>query len=191
MQNTVTITQNTVTIPQNAVYMCSCLTMAAELIKSKFSVLRRAPVGVAIISGTDFFHRLVGAPPGRYARTEFLKKKNFSIFYGFFFLSFSLTWDPMGAKISKGHSYTHKLQPKEFQIAPDFFPKVHHKTTFGMFKILESEIVTMCFSFSLTWGPKGVKISKRYPSYKSQRNVFKGVLNFPPNDPHKPTFGDF
>ncbi len=37
----------------------------------------------------------------------------------------------------------------------------------------------------------GVKISKRNFSYKSQPNVFNLVLNFPPNGPHKTTFGMF
>ncbi len=36
-----------------------------------------------------------------------------------------------------------------------------------------------------------VKISKRYSSYKSQPKVFKLVLIFPPNGPHKNTFGLF
>ncbi len=36
------------------------------------------------------------------------------------------------------------------------------------------------YSFSLTWDPMGAKISKRYSSYKSQPNVFKLVLLFPP-----------
>ncbi len=42
--------------------------------------------------------------------------------------------------------------------------------------------------FSLTWDPMGVKISKRYSSHKSQPKVFKLVLNFTPNGPHKTTF---
>ena len=37
----------------------------------------------------------------------------------------------------------------------------------------------------------GVKISKRYYSYKLQPKVFKLVLNFPPNGPHKTTLGIF
>ncbi len=37
----------------------------------------------------------------------------------------------------------------------------------------------------------GAKISKRYSSYKSQPNVFKLFLNFPPHGPHKSTFGIF
>ncbi len=36
----------------------------------------------------------------------------------------------------------------------------------------------------------GVTISKLY-SYKSQSNVFKLLLNFPPNGPHKTRFGYF
>ncbi len=47
------------------------------------------------------------------------------------------------------------------------------------------------FSFSLTWDPMGKKISKRYFSYKSQPNVLKLFLNFPPNGPHKSTFWYF
>ncbi len=34
----------------------------------------------------------------------------------------------------------------------------------------------------------GVKISKRYSSYKSQPKVFKLFLNFLPNGPHETTF---
>ena len=37
----------------------------------------------------------------------------------------------------------------------------------------------------------GVKVSKRYSSYKSQPKVLKRVLNFPPNGPHKATLGIF
>ncbi len=37
----------------------------------------------------------------------------------------------------------------------------------------------------------GVKITKCYSSYKSQTNVLKLVLNFPPNGPHKSMFGIF
>ncbi len=37
----------------------------------------------------------------------------------------------------------------------------------------------------------GAKISKRYSSYKSLPKVYKLVLNFLPNDPHKTTFGIF
>ncbi len=37
----------------------------------------------------------------------------------------------------------------------------------------------------------GMKISKRYSSYKSQPKAFKLFLNFLPNAPHKSTFGIF
>ena len=47
------------------------------------------------------------------------------------------------------------------------------------------------YSFSLTWDPIGVKISKPYSSYKSQPKVFERVLNFAPNGPHKTTFRIF
>ncbi len=40
-------------------------------------------------------------------------------------------------------------------------------------------------------GPNGSEISKRYSSYKLQPNVLKLVLNYPPNGPHKTTFGIF
>ena len=37
----------------------------------------------------------------------------------------------------------------------------------------------------------GANISKRYSSYQSQPKVFKILPNFPPNGPHKTTFGIF
>ncbi len=72
-----------------------------------------------------------------------------------------------------------------------FFPNGPHKTTFGILVILKIEILTNFCSFSLTWNPKGVKISERYFSYKSQPKAFKLLLNFYPNGPHKITFGIF
>ncbi len=60
---------------------------------------------------------------------------------------------------------------------------------FGIFDILKIEILMIFFfSFSLTWDPMGVKISKRYFPYISQQNVFKFVLNVPAIGPHKTTF---
>ena len=38
-------------------------------------------------------------------------------------------------------------------------------------------------------GSNGREISKCYSSYKSQLQIFKLFLNFPPNGPHKKTFG--
>ncbi len=66
------------------------------------------------------------------------EKKNFD-FLGFFF-SFSLTWDPMGAKISKRYS-SYKSQPKVFKLFLNILPNGPHKTKFGIFKILKIEIL--------------------------------------------------
>ena len=103
-----------------------------------------------------------------------------------------LTWDPMGgaAKISK--RYSCKSQPKGFKLFL-FFPNGPnaHKTTFGIFEILNIEILTFFFSFSLTWDPMRANISKRYSSYQLQSKVFKVLLNFFPNGPNKNTLGIF
>ena len=64
----------------------------------------------------------------------FLKKK---FFYEYF--SFSLTWDPMGAQISKRYSY-YKSQPITLKLFSEFLPNDPHKTTFGILKI---EILTI------------------------------------------------
>ncbi len=117
---------------------------------------------------------------------SFLKENVFLIFLRIF--SFSLTWDPMGAKISKRYSY--KSQPKVFKLFLNFLPNGLPKTTFGIFEILKIEILTIVFVL-LTWGPMRAKISKRYTSYKSQEKTFKPFLNFLHNGPHKTTFGIF
>ncbi len=54
----------------------------------------------------------------------------FWFFYAYF--SFSLTWDPMGAKISKRYS-SYKLQPKVFKLFLNFLPNHPHKTILGIF----------------------------------------------------------
>ena len=64
------------------------------------------------------------------------------------------------------------------------FSRILTKLRLGFLKI---ELLTFFFSFSLTLDHMGVKISKRYSSYKSQPKVFKFVLNFPPNGPHQTT----
>ncbi len=66
------------------------------------------------------------------------------IFYEYF--SFSLTWDPMGAKISKRYS-SYKSQPKTFKLFLNFLPSGPHKTTFGIFEILKIEILMNFFRF--------------------------------------------
>ena len=50
--------------------------------------------------------------------------------------SFSLTWDPMGAKISKGYS-CYKPQAKCFKLFLNFLPTGPHKIVFGIFEILK------------------------------------------------------
>ncbi len=67
---------------------------------------------------------------------------------GFFYeyLSFSLTWDSMGAKISKRYSF-YKSQPKAFKLFLNFLPNGPHKKTFGIFEILKIEILMNAFRF--------------------------------------------
>ncbi len=72
-------------------------------------------------------------------------------------------------------------------ICPDVF-------FFFIFKKKKIEFFTIFFtnfSFSLTCDPMEAKISKRYSFYKSQPTVFKLLLNFLPNGPHKTMFGIF
>ena len=93
-------------------------------------------------------------------------------FYVLRIFSFSLTWDPMGAKISKRYSY--KSQQKVFN-----YP---YKTTFRIFEILKIEnfngfflfvcLFVVVFFVFVIMGPNGREISKRWSSYKSQPKVF-------------------
>ena len=70
-----------------------------------------------------------------------IRRGNFFIYWKFFFwffyeyFSFSLTWDAMGANISKRYS-SYKSQPKVFKLFLNFLPNGPHKTTFGIFEIL-------------------------------------------------------
>ncbi len=64
---------------------------------------------------------------------------NFWFFFWFFFTNIvfiSLTWDPMGAKISKRNS-SYKSQPKAFRLFLNFLPNGPHETTFVIFEILK------------------------------------------------------
>ncbi len=72
-------------------------------------------------------------------------KKNPGDFLGMF--SFSLTWDSMGAKISKRYSSSYKLQPKVLKLVLNVPPNCSHKTTFGIFEILKIEILTTFIHF--------------------------------------------
>ncbi len=83
------------------------------------------------------FKLWVFVSPGPYAGPifEVLKKKKNIFFYEYF--SFSLTWDPMGAKISKRYSSSsYKSQLKAFTLFLNFLPNGPHKNTFGIFEIL-------------------------------------------------------
>ena len=110
----------------------------------------------------DFFRMFVVASPGLYART-------FLNFYEYF--SFSLTWDSMGGGgIQNGTPPDPRNRSRKF---PNFS---------CILKILKIQIRSNRFySRSLTWTQRGVNISKRYCSYKSQAKIFKVVLNFLPN----------
>ena len=71
----------------------------------------------------------------------FEKKMNF---YKYF--SFSLTWDPVGMKISKPYTF-YKSQPKVFKLVLDFLPNSLQKTTFGIFTSLKIAILTNFIRF--------------------------------------------
>ncbi len=77
--------------------------------------------------------------PGQYARAffDFFKRKHFF---------FSLTWDPMGAKISKRYFF-YKSQPKVFNLFLNFLPNGPHNTMFGIFEILKIKILTNFIRF--------------------------------------------
>ncbi len=57
------------------------------------------------------------------------------------------------------------------------------KNVLGILEILKIEILSI-FLVSVDMGPSGSE-NFSYYSYKSQPKVFKLVLNFPPNGPHK------
>ena len=94
---------------------------------------------------------------------------------------------PYGSENFKRYS-SYKSQSKVFKLFLNFLPNGPHKIMFGIFEILKIENFNEFYSFSLTWDPMGVNISKCY-SYKSQPKVSKLVLNFSPNDRHKISFG--
>ncbi len=52
----------------------------------------------------------------------------------------------MGAKFSKRYS-AYKSQPKAFKLFLNFLPNGPHKITFGIFEILEIEILMNFFRF--------------------------------------------
>ncbi len=82
------------------------------------------------------------------------------------------------------------ITAESFQTFPEIYPMVLTKLRLG-FLNFENWNLNEFYSFSLTWDPMGVKISKYYYAYKSQPKAFKLVRNFLPNGPHKTTFGIF
>ncbi len=84
-----------------------------------------------------------------------------------------------------------QMAAKVFKLFLNFLLTCPDKIMLVISEILKIEILTFFFIlFSLTWDPMGVKSSKRY-SYKSQPNLSKLTLNFPPNFSHKTTFEIF
>ena len=106
------------------------------------------------------------------------------IFLGIFFIFVNM--GPYGRQDFKTVLLL-QITAESFEAYNDF-PNGPHKNTFGIF---ENWNFNELYSFSLTWDPMGVKISTRYSSYKSQLKVFKLLLNFLPNGPHKITFEIF
>ena len=125
---------------------------------------------------TDLFQILVVASPEPYPPPPPFFCLNFEKQIGDFIRTFFglLTWDPMGAKISKRYS-SYKLQYKVFKTSPEFSSQWTSQKYIWAFEILKTEILTILFSFSLTSDPMRVKISKRCSSYKSQPNVLKQI----------------
>ncbi len=55
----------------------------------------------------------------------------------------ALTWDPMGAKISKRYSY--KSHPNILKLVMNFPPNGPHKITLGIFEILSLRFLMIFF----------------------------------------------
>ncbi len=117
------------------------------------------------------------------------EKKIFFTFYEYFSFSFSLTWDPMGAKTSKRYSSLKSLL-NPFKLFLKFLLSGPHKSTLLGFWNFEFLIFQEFCSFSLTWDPMGAKTSKPYSSLKSVLNPFKRFLKFLLSGPHKRTVLD-
>ncbi len=163
--------------------------MSAELMKSKF-VRRPSVCGIDYLWSycMDYFQILVVASPGQYAQTffSFLKKKKFFNFLWIFFVFVNM--GPYGSKNFKTLLLL-QITAESFQTFPEFSSQWSSQNYIWDFWNFENWNFNEFYLFSLTWDPMGVKISKRYFSYKLQPRVLKLVLNFPPNVPHKTTVG--
>ncbi len=148
--------------PCDVLHFQLCLTLWAELMKSKF-VCRPSSVrschNCPSTWYTDFFQTLFADSPGPYAATLFyfvMTPPPLSHFNDFFHFVF-INMEP-----SKPQKFPLQIAPESFlsNFSWIFFLNGPHKTTFGIFEILKKEIFNFFFSFSLTWYAMGVKCSK-------------------------------
>ena len=170
--------------------------MSAELMKSKFdrrpSSVRLSVCGAVIsecnarISLKFWLLLPLGHTLGPFC--HFCKKKFF-----FDFLLIFLIFVHMGPYGSQNFKMLLLLQitAESFQTFAEFSFQWSSQNCIWDFWNLENWHFTVFFSFSLTWDPMGVKISKHYSPYKLQPKVFKLFLNFLPIGPHKNTLGIF
>ncbi len=145
--------------------------MSAGFMKSKF---RPSSVRPSSVCGIDYLRTycmdlvsqtLVVGCPGPCARTFcFNLKMHFEILYTLF--SFSLVWDPVGAKMSKYHSPTNRS--RKLSSFPEFssqWSSQNYVCDFWNFDWSFNDL----FSFSLIWGPNGSK-KKAQTSKQTNKN---------------------
>ena len=126
------------------------------------------------------------ASPGPYAQTIFhFWKKNVWIFLRIFFICINM--GPYGRQ--NFQTLLLQIIAESFQTFPEFSSQWSSQNRVWDFWNFEHWNFNEFYLFSLTLDPIGVKISKRYCSYKLQPKVLKLVLNFPPNGPHKIGWG--
>ncbi len=85
-----------------------------------------------------------------------------------------------------------QIAPEFSETLPEFLSRnILTKLLFRIFEILRFWILTIFFSFSLTWDPMGAIIAKCYSFHKSRPNLFKFFLNFCLQYPHRVAFQIF
>ncbi len=169
---------------------CIVLTMSAELMKPKFVRRRSSVYGINYLLTycMDFFQILVVASPGPYAHTAFFFffhfwKINFWIFYEYF--SFSLKWDPMGAKTSKHYSLKSFLNL--FNLFRNFLLSGLHKITVLDFWNFEFSILAIFFNLTIL--PSG---ETKNPNYlKNERPQSETEWNLGPGGEYSVYTGYF
>ncbi len=114
----------------------------------------------------DFFLILVVASPGPNVWKKIVGGGGLQIFFIF------VDMGPYGSENFK--TLLLQIAAETFQFFLNSLPIGPHKTMFGIYEMLKIKILTILFfSISSTWHPVGMKILKRYSSYKSQAKVFK------------------